>query len=168
MQQVPAALRKPAEEAPPSQYVCPITQDIMEDPVVASDGHTCMIAPCPAEDVLSQQICSGQPLQALTAVPLHSASSLPGVHAVTREARPRGDRHDPRSLCERAISSCSAHTCIKFLQLQQKGSAGHAFGQHRHVKVSVSTVANVCQAAVVAQMRGRLLRSGWPSSAAAP
>lgn len=32
----------PATSAgPPSMLLCPITQDVFEDPVIAADGHTC-------------------------------------------------------------------------------------------------------------------------------
>ena len=30
----------PDDSEPPDEYVCPITQDVMIDPVIAADGHT--------------------------------------------------------------------------------------------------------------------------------
>lgn len=35
-----AAAAAPAPAAPNPMFICPITQDVMEDPVIATDGHT--------------------------------------------------------------------------------------------------------------------------------
>lgn len=32
--------QKLVSEEPPEEFLCPITQELMKDPVVASDGHT--------------------------------------------------------------------------------------------------------------------------------
>jgi hypothetical protein len=29
------------QDKPPSMLLCPITQDVFDDPVIAADGHTC-------------------------------------------------------------------------------------------------------------------------------
>ena len=67
-------LEEPPGEGYPKAFLCPITQDIMQDPVVATDGHTY------ERDAIERWLRKKQ-TSPVTNLPLESAALLPN-HAM--------------------------------------------------------------------------------------
>ena len=61
------------EDEPPDEFTCPITQELMQDPVVAADGHTYERAAI-AEWIVRRTTSpkTGEALESMTIFPNHS------------------------------------------------------------------------------------------------
>ena len=65
---------KPSRSEPPSQLVCPITRELMGDPVIASDGHT-----YEREAIKKHFEGKVSPLSPMTGLRLNSQNVIPNI-----------------------------------------------------------------------------------------
>jgi hypothetical protein len=83
----PTASSTSADDEPPDEFMCPITQEVMGDPVVASDGHTYERAAI--ERWVAKKMTSPK-----TGGALESAIIFPN-HSIRRQIREWQERRQP-------------------------------------------------------------------------
>lgn len=80
---MPAAAAPPPQ--PPTEFLCPITQDLMSDPVVCADGHSY------ERSAIAAWLAGGHATSPLTGARLPSAALTPNyaLRSIIRDWRER-------------------------------------------------------------------------------